>query len=171
MTKVKLDSSIGGGPASALEPLVPGLYAKPGVRILGVVELHHTERTQPAPDSESEPAVKLRISSLEIAGRDQEPHLREALRALYLQRTAVGTLSEDGQIELSKGTLERTAGVLSYVEVSRLRAGLDQWAVYARRAASNQQTTLTQLHNELKTLGEGLTALLGNSGLDSEDDA
>lgn len=166
MTTVKLDSKLGGGPAAAIEPHVPALYGKPGCRILVIGELRHVERTQPAPDSDGEPTVKMRISSLEIAGREQEGAVREALRALFLQRTAYGTVTEDGDIELSKETLKLTGGLLSELELSRLRVGLGHWARYAHRATTTPNMTATEALHELKQVADGLQAVLDKAVTD-----
>jgi hypothetical protein len=134
VTTVKLDSKLGGGPAAAIEPHIPALYGKPGCRVMVIAELAHTERTQPAPDSDGEPSVKMRISSMEIASKEQEGAVREALRALYSQRTAYGTIDEYGQVVLTETTLKHTGGLLTEIETARLRAGLAHWAQYARGA-------------------------------------
>jgi hypothetical protein len=164
MTKVKLDSKIGGGAAAAIEPYTPALYARPGMRVVGVFELTHVERVQPAPDSDGEPSVKIRISAMELATRDQEGAVRDAMRALHLQRTAQGTLTEDGEVELSKGTIERTAGVVSDLEVARLRAGLTQWAANARQVAgTDKQLSASEFRREMRTIADGLAVLLDRS--------
>jgi len=165
MTTVKLDSKIGGGPAATLEPLVPGLYAQPGIRILGVVELVHVERVQPAPDSDGEPVVKMRISALEIAGKQQEGALREAQRALHLHRTAMGTLDEHGQIVLTERTLKQTAGLLSEIQNATMRAALSHWGSYARSAAATVNISHSELLHELKAVADGLRAALGQADL------
>lgn len=149
MTTIKLDSKPATAAGDALAPHATRLYANPGVRILGVVELAHVERTEPAPDEDREPSVKLRISHLEIANSEQEDALRTAQRALYLNRTAQGTLGEDGDIELSKHTLSLTAGILASVEASRLRVALDHWAVYARRVLNTSNVTISEMRHEL----------------------
>src|SRR5258705_12591698 len=95
------------------------LYARPGARLVGILELAHVERSQPAPDTDIEPCVKVRITALEVGREEQEHHLREAMRALYLHRTASGTIDETGEVELSGRTLELTGGVLHAVEAAR----------------------------------------------------
>lgn len=163
-TKIKLDSKIGGGPSSALEPLVRQIWDKPGCRIIGIVELAHVERTEPAPDTDGDPVVKIRVSGLEIAGKDHEGALREVQRALFLMRTANGTLDEDGQLQLSKGTIEHTAGLVTDVEVARLRAGLNIWVEYIRRVTQTQRLTQTELRHEVQNVLDGLVGLL-NPGI------
>lgn len=146
--------------ADALEPYKRKLYADQGARIVGVIELAHEERSEPAPDVDKEPCVTLRISHLEIANPEQENALREAQRVLFLHRTASGTLDEDGELRLSRGTLERTAGLLGSIEAARLRAGLAHWAGYARRVVSQQNLTQTEIRHELDSIADGLWATL-----------
>ena len=160
MTVIKLDSHMATSARDAIDPLAGRLFANTGARILGVVELAHLERTEPAPDNDKEASVKLRITHLEIAADDQEEHLRQALRALYLQRTAFGTLDEDGEIQLSARTLELTAGVLHAVDSARLRVLLMHWADYLQRIQAVQNPTVSELRHELDTVAQGLRAAL-----------
>ncbi|MEU4578986.1 hypothetical protein [Nonomuraea sp. NPDC023979] len=164
MTKFKFDSQMHMAAADALAPHIRGIYDRPGSSILFIGEAKHVERTQPAPDSDAEASVKVRIIQLEIPNRDQEDAIREAARALHLQRTAQGTLDEEGQLILSQGTLKRIAGRLHEVEVSRLRAGLGHWVAYAQRVKSNGKLTATELRQEMDQLADGLAALLANTG-------
>lgn len=168
MTTVKLDSKLGGGPAAAIEPHIPALYGRPGCRVMVIGELAHIERTQPAPDSDGEPSVKMRISSMEIAAKEQEGAVREALRALYLQRTAQGTLDEHGQMVLTESTLKLTGGLLSEIELARLRAGLQHWAHYARRAVGTDKITHSELMHELQTVADGLFAVLSRAAVEED---
>jgi hypothetical protein len=170
MTQVKLDSKLGGGPAAAIESHVPALYARQGCRIVAVVELAHEERTQPAPDSDKEPSVKMRISSMEIAAKEQEPAIREAMRALYLQRTATGTLDEHGQMVLTESTIQLTAGLLADVEAARLRVGMEHWMRYARQAASSQKLTDAEVRSEMRAVADGMAAVLSRAAVLGETD-
>ncbi|MGI5288353.1 hypothetical protein ACQEVF_34135 [Nonomuraea polychroma] len=127
MTKFKFDSQMSVAASEALGPHIRRVYDQPGTTLLFIAEARHIERTQPAPESDAEASVKDRIISLEVPNRDQEDAVRDAARALHLQRTAQGTLDEEGQLVLSQGTLKRIAGRLHEMEVSRLRAGLGHW--------------------------------------------
>lgn len=160
MTAIKLDSKFATAAADALEPLTGKIYAKPGMRIVGVVELAHVERTQPAPDADKEASVKLQIKHLEIANPQQETVVRDALRALYLHRTAQGTLNDEGEVELSRQTLEDAAGLLHAIEAARLRTLLRHWLDYSRRVQNDHKLTTAQLHNEITTIADGLSAAL-----------
>lgn len=160
-TKVKLDSKLGGPASAAIEPLAKTLYDKQGVRIVGIVELMHVERTQPAPDEDTDPSVKLAIKHLELArGGEHEEWVRKAMRALYLQRSAQGTLDEAHEVELSERTLEQVADLLQGVENARLRTVVSYWGEYAARCARMQQPTAAQLQNELATVGKALQGAL-----------
>lgn len=160
MTKLKFDSNMARAAADSLAPHIRGVYDRPGSSILFVGEARHVERTQPAPDADGDPSVKVRITHMEIPNRDQEGAIREAMRALHLQRTAQGTLDEEGQFVLSQGTLKRITGLLHEVEVSRLRAGLSHWVDYAARVNSQRSLTVTEMQHEVDLIANGLTALL-----------
>lgn len=160
MTAVRLDSKLATNAQLGLEPFVPALYAQPGKRVVGVIEVAHVERTEVAPGEDKEPSVKLQVKHLEIANEDQTDVIHEAMRALYLQRTASGTFTEDGDIELSGRTLQLTAGRLADVEVARLRVGLSHWAQYAYHVLATSNPTATELMHELKTVVDGLYAVL-----------
>ena len=160
MTAIKLDSNLAPPAAEALDRLTAKLYAKQGMRIVGVVELAHVERTQPAPDSDKKASVKLQIKHLEIANSDQENAVREALRALHLHRVAHGTLLEDGEVELSKQTLSDAGGMLHAIEAARLRVTMMHWRDYVYRVRSDNDLTVSQLQNELSTIVDGLSAAL-----------
>lgn len=163
MTKLKFDSNMARAAADALAPHIRGIYDRPGATLLFVGEARHIERTQPAPDADGDPSVKVRITHMEIPNRDQEGAIREAMRALHLQRTAQGTIDEVGQLVLSEGTLKRISGLLHEVEVSRLRAGLAHWVDYAARVNAQSKLTVTEMQHELDLIASGLAALLANT--------
>lgn len=162
MTKFKFDSQMSVAATDALAPHIRSIYDRPGSTVLFIGEAKHVERTQPAPDADGDPSVKARIIHLEIPNKDQEGAIREAARALHLQRTAMGTLDEEGQLILSQGTLKRISGLLHEVEVSRLRAGLDHWVKYAARVNS-QTLTVSEMAHEVDLIAGGLAALLANT--------
>jgi hypothetical protein len=168
--KLKFDSKIGPAAEKALEPYIGKLYDVPGLRLMAVVEVKQEDRNAPPADSDSGLWVKARISSLEIAAPEQEATLRDAQRALYLQRTATGTLDEDGQIELDERTLELTGGMLNAVETARLTATLRHWAAYARRVNRTEKLTITEIRHELDAIATGLTAALDHARDDQTDD-
>ncbi|WP_304455916.1 hypothetical protein [Nocardiopsis sp. YSL2] len=168
--KLKIDPKLGSAAEAALQPYVAKLYTTPGMRLMAVVELKQDDKNAPAPDSEAGLWVKARISSVEIATPEQEGTLREAQRALFLQRTAAGTLDEDGELQLDERTLELTAGMLHAVEAARLTAVLRHWAAYIRRVNRTEQLTITEVRHELDAVAQGLTAGLDHARDDSLDD-
>lgn len=160
MTVIKLASKLGGNATVSLSELTGPLYNNPGLRLVGVVELAHVERTQPAPDEDKEATVTVAVKHIEIARGDQEDHLRTAMAALHRQRTAVGTLDDEMEVTLSERTVERCAGVLDAVEAARLRAALLAHSDYIHRVLLGDMT-LTQAKEELRTVQRGLEAATG----------
>jgi hypothetical protein len=159
MTAVKIDPKLSANASLGIEEHTGRLYSKPGMRILAVVELAHVERTQPAPDEDKEPSVKLGIKHLEVArGGRAEEAVRRALHALYTIRTASGTLDGDGEVQLSERTLGDTGGDVFAVSAARMQVASERWARYAAQVAANTQLTLEQLRNELRQISKGLGA-------------
>lgn len=169
MIAIKLDGKPTTAASDALSRYAQELYRRPGMAIVGVVELRHVERTQPAPDEERDPAVKLRITGLEIANPDQEGALRKAQQALYLHRNAQGTLDESGDIDLADRTLRLTDGLLSAVESARYQVGCRGWAEHARRALAVNGSTANELRAELRKLAEGLERLVAGEPAEGGD--
>ena len=168
MTDIKIEGKVGGQAAAAIEPHAKALYDKPGCRVLAVVELAHTERTQPAPDSEKNASVKLRISGMELPSKEQAGTIREVMQALHFQRTAAGTLEEDGSITLSQPTLDMAVTMLSGQEIARLRTGLAHWERYASKAARDPNLSQTQLAKELRIVAQGLASVLSRVPVDGD---
>lgn len=126
MTKIRLEGALSGAADIALEHLRGHIYSHPGIRVMAVVELMHTERTEPAPGEDKEPSVKLGVKFLETAhGDEQDELLRTAMAFLKLQRTAYGTFDEELQaMKLSDSTMDDLADHLAWRETARLRAAL-----------------------------------------------
>jgi hypothetical protein len=101
--------------------------------------------------------------SVEVPNRDQAGAVREAQRALYLQRTAQGTIDDDGDFQLSETTLKQTGGLLHTIEVARLRAGLTHYVRYIQRVNGNGGLTLSEIQHELHEIAVGLQALLDST--------
>jgi hypothetical protein len=169
MTQLKFDSKVSASAQEALEPHIRPVYATPAARRLFIGEFAAIERTEPAPGTEKEASVRVRIVSLELPNEAQESSVREALRFLHLQRTARGTLDDDGQLELDESTLRLTGNHLAYLETARLRAGLGHWASYARRVLHTSNLTVSEAMHEIKTITDGLTAAL--DGAHGDDDS
>lgn len=169
-TDIKLDSKLTTSSGDALVDHAKSLYNRLGSRRVAIVELAAVERTTPAPEEDKAPGVKLRIVGMEVAGPAQEEIVREAQRALYLQRTARGTLSEEHELEISKETLRLAGRQLHAVETARLRAGLDHWSGRAQRVVSSSGLLEGEIRNEMKLIAAGLHALL-HPGLEVDDES
>lgn len=169
MTTLKLQSKPSSAAMQAIEPHIRRLYARSGIRVMAVVELAHVERTEPAADADKDSTVTMRINHLEIPAPDQEESIREVLRSLYLQRTAVGTIDEAGDLELSKSTIKDAAGIIGHVAVARMAAGIHHWRGYARRVVANDELTVGELRHELDAIADGLSGLLGAPQDDEEE--
>lgn len=170
MPILKFDAKVSASAQEALEAHVRPLYDTPGGRRMGIIEFAAIERTQPAPNTDGKPSVKVRIIGLEIPNREQEGAVREAQRFLHLQRTARGTFDDDGQLELSESTLRLTAGLLANIETARLRAGLAHWREYAQRLVHGPELTISEVRHEMQALAEGLTAVLNTARDHTEGD-
>jgi hypothetical protein len=161
--KVKIDGKLAANAAAGLEPHAGQLYASPGSRRWAVVEFKHAERTQPAPDEDKDASVSLRVTHLEVANADQEEVLRRVHRSLHLHRTAYGTLTEDGDVDLAESTLEQAAGELNAIEAARLHVAIDRWVEYGRQALS--RTKGASLAKEFDTVLKGLATAVGRQTL------
>lgn len=164
MTALKFTGKPTAAAMQALEPHITRLYNAPGARVMAVIEMAHVERLQPAPGSDKDASVGMKITACEIPTREQEGAIREAQRALYLQRTARGTLDEDGQMTLDDDTLKMTAGLLMSIECARLRAGLQHWTDYARRVVgASGKLAGSEIAHELQTVVDGMAAVLATA--------
>lgn len=170
MTKIKLDSAYPVTVGDALAPYTTALLdaARAGKdkRILIVGELAPVERTEPVATSDKEPVLKLGLSAAEIPHADQDEAVREVMRALYLQRTATGTLDEEGQVQLTKQAVRVAGGQVAQLAAARYRAALQQWAKQAR-AAVHANLSASEMWHEMERIAAGLAAALED---DEEDD-
>lgn len=90
---VKVDSKILADVAEALEPFASRMFKERHGRWMAVVELAHVERTEPGPEEDKAPAVKVRIVGAEIAADELAAgRLRGLQRDMYERRTSGGTL-------------------------------------------------------------------------------
>lgn len=161
MTDLKITGRPTSAAMAALEPHVGRWYDRPGVHAMAIVELAHDERIQPAPGSDRAPSVRMKIVGCEIPNAEQEGAIREAQRALFLARTARGTLDEDGLLTLDEDTIKLTGGMLLSIECARLRAGLAHWNTYARRVVGASNTlSLSEMAHELRAVADGLAAVM-----------
>ncbi|WP_228975010.1 hypothetical protein [Streptomyces sp. DH12] len=93
---VKFDSKVLTDVAEALEPFATEMFKQRRGRWMAVVELAHVERTEPGPDEDKNPAVKVRVVGIEVAGDEiSGGRLRSVQREMYERRTSGGTLWQD----------------------------------------------------------------------------
>lgn len=163
MTAIKIGGKPHAAAAATLEERADWLFNNPGGRVVGVVELRHTSKTVPAPDTEKDKGVEVAITQLEFATSAQEETLRKVMRALFLQRTASGTLDVDGEIEMSKEWLRMAQGELGLVENGRLRAGIREWSQKLWAAQRDSNATVTSLRAEISKIRAGVEQLLGGT--------
>lgn len=157
-----LQGFVNADPGHAIEAQISKLRATPGCRIVGVVELERFQLNRPD-DADADPTVLLRISDLELAkGGDQEAQLRLAMQALHLHRTAGGTLTEDGDIELAQATLDKLPEKVSVFESARLRAAFEALVDRVTGLSKNTRHNDGDLRRELRKLADlGQKALAG----------
>jgi hypothetical protein len=92
---IKFDSKVLTDVAEALEPFAEDMFKQRRGRWIAVVELGHVERTEPGPDEDKNPTVKLRVTSIEVAADEiTGGRLRGVQREMYDRRTSGGTLFE-----------------------------------------------------------------------------
>lgn len=155
-------SRVRGAVGDAIESQIGKLRTKPGCRLVGVVEIERYQVNQPD-DAETEPTVLLRLSQLELArSTDQDSLLRNAMMALNLHRTAGGTLTEDGDVELAQNTLDKLPELVSTHESARLRAAFEYLVDRITGLSKNNAHNDGTLRRELKKLADtGVKALAG----------
>ena len=153
---------IRGAVSDAIDSQIAKLRAQPGCRVVGVVELERYQLNAPD-DADAEPTVLLRLSSLELAkSSDQDALLRQTMQALHLHRTAGGTLTEDGDVELAQNTLDKLPDLVSTHESARLRAAFEYLVHRIEGLSKNNAHNDGTLRRELKKLTEqGVRALAG----------
>lgn len=92
---VKIDSKVLTDVAEALEPFATEMFKQRQGRWMAIVEVGHAERTEPGPDEDKNPSVKIRVTSIEVAGDEvTRGRLRGLQREMYDRRTSGGTLFE-----------------------------------------------------------------------------
>jgi hypothetical protein len=99
---VKFDSKVLTDVAEALEPFATEMFKQRAGRWMAVVEFGHVERTEPGPDEDKNPAVKIRVTSIEVAGDEvTRGRLRGVQREMYDRRTSGGTLFAHDEDEVA----------------------------------------------------------------------
>lgn len=158
--KLKLASALPSAVIESVQDLVKPLFGKPGMRVVGIVELAHVERLEVAPDEDKEPVVTVGMKMLEIAHGEQVDHLRRAANALYVQRTATGTLDEEvGAFELNKNLLEGLSDDFALRETARLRAAMNHQATILHRLKVGTFTE-TDMRKQIAKLHDIVTSVL-----------
>lgn len=157
---IKIDSKPAKGAADALGQYANAMYSTLGKRLVGIFELEASERNDVADDSDTKTWVKLKITSLEIANPANEDVIRQAMAALNVQRTAFGTLTEDEDVELSAGVLERCAGEIPLIEAARLHTAIEIYGEKLGAAARNSRLTAGDLRKTITDLSRGLMATI-----------
>lgn len=171
MTEIKIQGTLPSSASEALGDHARALYDSLGKTRVGIVELRAAHRLTPGPGEDKKPTVTLRIAALEMANKDQEEYVRKAQEALFLARTARGTLTEDGQIELSEDSLRLLGDTLFDVEAARLRAGLERWTTEMARVAATPTLLDGEIRHQVDRIKKGLQALLNPARVaDNADD-
>lgn len=97
---VKFDSKVLTDVAEALEPFATEMFKQRQGRWMAVVEFGHVERTEPGPDEDKNPTVKIRVTTIEVAADEiTRGRLRGLQREMYDRRTSGGTLFEDDEAQ------------------------------------------------------------------------
>lgn len=97
---VKFDSKVLTDVAEALEGISEEMFKQRRGRWMAVVELGHVERSEPGPDEEKNPTVKVRVTTIEVAADEiTAGRLRAVQREMYERRTSGGTLFQhEGEV-------------------------------------------------------------------------
>lgn len=92
---VKFDSKVLTDVAEALKPYAEAMFKQRHGHWMAVIELAHVERSEPGPDEDKNPAVKVRVTGIEVAADEiTAGRLRNVQREMYDRRTSGGTLFE-----------------------------------------------------------------------------
>ncbi|MFH9610466.1 hypothetical protein [Streptomyces sp. NPDC017448] len=90
---IKFDSKVLTDVAEALEPFADSMFKNRQGRWMAIVELAHVERTEPGPDEEKAPSVKVRVVGVEVAADEfTDERLRQEQQTMFRHRTSSGTL-------------------------------------------------------------------------------
>lgn len=156
--KVKLATLAAGAAQEVLDIHASALYSTLGAHRVAVIEFASVERTQMAPDEDKEATVTVRIQSMEIADDKQADPLRKALAALHLQRTAHGTLTEDGDVKMSTNVIEGCAGDVNLTAAVRMQIATEQLRDHATRALFKGNAA--DMRKALEAIKAGMTRVL-----------
>ncbi|MET7560594.1 hypothetical protein ABZS95_10355 [Streptomyces sp. NPDC005479] len=91
--EIKFDSKVIADVAEALEPHAADMFRNRQGRWMAIVEFSHVERTEPGPEEDKFPSVKVRVAGIEVAADEfTDERLRQEQRDMYRRRTSAGTL-------------------------------------------------------------------------------
>lgn len=149
----------GGNRSDSLDLHAARLYER-ATPVMAVVELLPVDRITPIDEqSKKDPQVRLRIESLEVApGGGAESTLREVHRALYVTRTASGTLGSEDEMQSAATTLEHAGALVAEYESARLRVLLDAVVDQARGILAHPKHRETDVRRLLGELLDKATA-------------
>lgn len=149
MTQMKFSYKLGQQPSEAVARIAPRVYEKKGASFLGIAEYVRTKALEDE-DPEKEDTVWVRVENLEIFNGEQEHIARNLIAALYLQRTAQGTLTDADDVAASEQTLNNAQGLITGHELARLKAGLDVILDKVAAIASDDKLRDVDFRRELK---------------------
>lgn len=99
MTDLKIDSKVTASVGEALASYVNEMWRRQDGRWVGLFELKHVRREEPGAGEDKAPAVKVRLTQVEVADEKTEPQIRELMQAMNKLRTAQGTLDDEAILE------------------------------------------------------------------------
>lgn len=166
MTKLKIDTKLSTAAQESIAGHLARWFARPGIEVPVVLSLRHIERTEPTLEADKDRLVTMRITSVEVPAADQEEPVRDVARAMYLVRTAAGTLDEDtGEMQLARQTLRDAGSSVQAQATARLAAGVRFWLDYTTRIQQKPTLSAQDLRRELDIIRGGMRDLAdGGSG-------
>lgn len=160
-TQIVLDGGAQGQASDGLDRFAEYLYDNPGTKLMAVVEFAVTKLEEPGPMIQKDRKVRIGLVGCEVGSGDQEHTLRTAQRALWLHRSATGTLTEEGDLQYSQAVLDSLDGHLDASEAVRFRAALDWLVSQLADLARNSRLDDGNMRREVKklaTVGRGALA-------------
>lgn len=168
-TKIVLDGRMKGQSSEALDRLAEYLYENPGTKLMGITEFGVSFCGEPGPDVQGDRLVRLRLVGCEVGAGDQEHTLRTAQRALWLQRSATGTLTEEGDLQYSQAVLDSLDDHIDASEAVRLRVAMDWLTGKVSELARNNRHDDGHLRREMKKVADVARRALAGEQLSLDD--
>lgn len=153
---VQLDGRTTGQNSDTLDLQGARLWQNPGRPVLLVGEFIESERTSPRQGLNKPDRIKMSLEHCEVALNPEQEHiLRNALKALYAQRTATGTFDElSGGFEFDQQVLEHLDGGLDASEAVRCRGALEALLKSLQILGRRSDGDFASLRREVKKLHE-----------------